>query len=133
MTTELFWLTLSALSVALLWVPYVLNRVALQGVLGIMRNPHKDDPQPSAWASRAQKAHGVAIENFPVFATLILIVNHLDISNHITIGASILYFFGMLAHYILFSLGVPYLRTVAFAVAGFGTEVAIALTALGVL
>ncbi len=133
MTTELFWLTLSALTVALLWIPYVLNRVTLQGVLGTMQNPHKDDPQPSPWASRAKNAHGVAIENFPIFATLILIVNQLGISNQLTIAASMLYFFGMLAHYILYSLGVPYLRTIAFAVAGFGVEVVLALTALGIL
>ena len=36
MTTELYWLTLTALMTALFWVPYVLNRVAMTGLGGTL-------------------------------------------------------------------------------------------------
>ena len=131
--TELFWLAMSAIAVALYWMPYVLNRIAVLGLVSTLQNPSDTAAQPSGWAIRAQKAHGVAIENLPVFAVLILITQHLQISNSITVGASALYFFGMLAHYVVFTLGIPYLRTLLFAVAGFGVEMALALSILGLI
>ena len=36
MTTELYWLTLTALMTALFWVPYVLNRMVMNGLLGTL-------------------------------------------------------------------------------------------------
>ena len=130
MKTELFWLTLSTLVVALYWVPYVLNRITVQGLMGALQNPSKDEPEPAAWAVRAQKAHVVAIENLPVFAALILISQQMHVNSPVIPGAAMLYFFGMLAHFVLFTLGIPYLRTLAFAIAGFGSEVAVALALL---
>ena len=118
MTNELYWLTLTALVMALCWTPYVVNRLTLQGFLGAMQNPSAQDPQPPEWASRAKAAHGIAVENFAVFAALILIAHLTDTSNTVTSTAAALYFFGMLAHYLVFTLGLPYLRTLAFVIAG---------------
>jgi len=131
MTNELTWLTLSALAMALYWIPYVINRMALQGIFGSMQNPSDDDPQPPPWAKRAKSAHLIAVENFPIFAALILVAHVAGISNAVTAGAAALYFFGMLAHYVVFTLGIPYVRTVAFLAAGLGSELALALTILG--
>jgi hypothetical protein len=36
MTAELYWLTLTALLTALMWVPYILNRIAVQGLMAAM-------------------------------------------------------------------------------------------------
>ncbi len=133
MTTELYWLSLTALVVALYWIPYVINRMASQGILGAMRSTAADESQPAAWARRAQGAHAVAVENLPVFAALILVAHVSGISNAVTAAAAPVYFFGMLAHYTVFTLGIPYLRTLAFLVAGFGVEIALALTLLGII
>ncbi len=133
MTAELHWLSLTALVVALYWVPYILNRMASQGILEAMRNTAENETQPAAWARRAQAAHGVAMENFPLFAALILAAHVAGVSNGVTAAAAPLYFFGMLAHYIVFTLGIPYLRTLAFLIAGFGAEMALALTLLGII
>ena len=35
-TTELYWLTLTALMTALFWVPYVLNRMVVSGLGGTL-------------------------------------------------------------------------------------------------
>lgn len=133
MTTELYWLTLTALVMALFWVPYVLNRMALQGIVGAMRNPSVSDPQPPEWARRAKAAHGVAVENFAIFAALVLVAHATGTSNAVTTAAAVLYFFGMSFHYLAFTLGVPYLRTGAFLIGLFGAEIALALTLLRVI
>lgn len=133
MNDELYWLTLTALMTALLWVPYVLDRMARQGIFGTMGNLPPDEPTPPPWAQRAKAAHVIAIENFPIFAALIFVLNTSAISNSVTQSASALYFFGMLAHYVVFTLGIPYLRTVLYMVAGFGVEVVLALTLLGII
>jgi len=133
MTTELEWLTLTALMTALLWVPYVLNRMARQGIFGAMGNLPPDEPMPPSWAQRAKAAHMIAAENFPIYAALIIIVQVAGTSNDVTRSAAALYFFGMFAHYVVFTLGIPYLRTVAYMVAGFGVEVVLAMTLLGII
>ena len=132
MTTELNWLTLTALMTALLWVPYVLNRMTLQGVFGSMGNLSPDEPTPAAWARRAKSAHVVAVENLPIFSTLVLVANAIGVSNPVTTGACAVYFFGMLAHYVVFTLGIPYARTLAYLVAGLGAELTLALSILRV-
>ena len=133
MTTELNWLTLTALMTALLWIPYVLNRMARQGVFGAMGNLPPDEPTPPLWAQRAKAAHLVAVENFAIYATLIILIHVTGMSNDVTRWAAALYFVGMLGHYVVFTLGVPYLRTVTYLVAGFGVQVVLALTLLGVI
>lgn len=47
MTIELTWLTLTALMVALYWIPYVLHRIRLLGFVGTLRIPSADNPEPS--------------------------------------------------------------------------------------
>ncbi len=133
MTTELHWLTLTALMTALLWVPYVLNRMALHGIFGSMGNLPPDEPTPAAWARRAKAAHVVAVENLPIFAALVLVAQAAGVSNRLTTAACVVYFFGMLTHYVVFTLGIPYLRSVAYLVAGLGAEVTLALAILGAL
>ncbi len=81
--------------------------------------------------SFSQAAHLIAVENLPIFTALVLVAHLAGISNVVTAGAAALYFFGMLAHYLFFTLGIPYARTLAFLVAGFGAELALAFTILG--
>lgn len=133
MTPELHWLTLTVLMTALLWVPYVLNRMALQGIFGAMGYLPTDEPAPPAWAQRSKAAHLVAIENLPIFAALVLIAHVAGISNALTLSAAALYFFGMIIHYLVFTLGIPYLRTLAFLAGGFAAEILLALALLGIL
>ncbi len=105
MTTELHWLTLTALMTALLWVPYALERMTRQGLFGAMGNRPPDEPTPAPWAQRAKAAHRVAVENLPIFVALVLVAHTAGLSNGVTAGACALYFFGMLTHYVVFALG----------------------------
>jgi len=71
-TTELYWLTLTALMTALFWVPYVLNRMVVSGLGGTLSGTSPTSEGHSAWANRAIKAHTNAIENLAIFAPIVL-------------------------------------------------------------
>ena len=131
MTTELYWLTLTAVLTALLWVPYILNRIAVQGLMEAMAYPTADTPEQAAWAQRAQKAHYNAAENLVVFAPLILVLHATGTSSALTATMAAVYFFARLVHYVVYLAGIPVVRTLAFAV-GWLAQIVIALTILGI-
>ncbi len=76
MTSELYWLTLTALMTALFWVPYVLNRIVVGGLGGALAGTSPTSEGHSDWANRAIKAHANAIENLAIFAPVVLIAHH---------------------------------------------------------
>jgi len=129
MPTELFWLTLTTIMTGLLWVPYILDRSAVRGLVGSMANPHPDDRPQSAWAQRQMRAHANAVENLVIFAILVLIAHAIGSSTPATAIASAVYFWARLAHFIIYSLGIPVLRSLSFLVA-FGAQAVFALTIL---
>jgi uncharacterized MAPEG superfamily protein len=126
MSTELFWLTLTAAMTGLMWVPYIIDRIMVRGLMGTMDNPSPQAKPQSAWALRLYFAHTNAVENLVVFATLVLIANTLEISNHATVLACAFYFWARLAHAVVYTLGAPVLRTLAFTVA-FAAQVVLVL------
>lgn len=116
MTPELYWLTYVVVLTAVLWIPYILNRMREhpQGAFAAMWNPQPDLRPKAQWAERLMRAHANAVENLVIFAPLVLTAHVLGIHSSITINACIIYFFARLAHAILYAFGVPLLRTVAF-------------------
>jgi uncharacterized MAPEG superfamily protein len=115
MPKELFWLTLTAALTGLLWLPYILDRIVARGLMGAMANPHPEDVPHSAWAARLMAAHGNAVENLVVFATLVLTAHVLGIASATTAFAAALYFWARLVHAVVYTLGIPVLRTLSFA------------------
>lgn len=124
MTTELYWLTLTALMTALFWMPYVLNRIAVSGLGGALAGTSPTDESQSSWANRAIKAHRNAIENLAIFAPIVLTAHALNISNGVTKAAVVVYFFARLVHFAVYSAGIPAARTLAFT-AGWLAQIAI--------
>jgi len=116
-TTELYWLTLTALMTALFWVPYVLDRMAAVGLAATLAGSAPDNSAQQQWAQRAIRAHYNAIENLAIFAPIVLTSHLLGISNQATKAAVVVYFFARLAHFLVYSAGVAAARTLAFAVA----------------
>lgn len=126
MTRELFWLTLTVILTAVLWLPYILNRIMVRGLGGAMANPSRSDRAQAEWANRMMFAHDNAIENLIIFAPLVLILNAADYSSKWTVLACAVYFWARLAHVIVYTLGIPIFRTLAFAV-GFVAQVVLML------
>lgn len=132
MTRELLWLTLTVILTGVLWVPYILDRIMVRGLMGAMANPSRNDPPQSPWAQRLYFAHTNAVENLVVFAALVLILDSMGHSTMSTAIACAVYFWARLAHVIVYALGVPVLRTLAFTV-GFVAQVTLALAVFGKL
>ena len=118
MKPELFWLALTATMTALFWVPYILNRAVRVGLMGTLATPKMNaGPVEDEWAQRARRAHANAAENLVVFAALVAATQLAGIHNDKTALAGALYFWGRLAHFIVYTFGIPYARTLSFTVA----------------
>jgi uncharacterized MAPEG superfamily protein len=126
MTRELFWLTWTVILTGVLWVPYIINRSQVRGLMGSMANPSRGDKPHAPWATRLMFAHDNAVENLIVFAPLILILSELDYSTKWTVYAAAVYFWARVAHLIVYTLGLPVFRTLAFTI-GFFAQVVLAL------
>ena len=91
MTPELTMLTWVVILHLVCWVPYILNRVMVEGLVGAVGYP--DDPKQLApWAARAKKAHYNSVENLVAFAAMVLILHAVGISNETTVMACTVYF-----------------------------------------
>jgi uncharacterized MAPEG superfamily protein len=62
-----------------------------------------------------KSAHYNAVENLVVFATLVLVLNAAKISNETTVLACQIYFWARLVHYVVYTAGIPWVRTLSFA------------------
>ena len=124
MKTELMYLVYVTAFTGLLWLPYILDRVATRGLLDAVGYPENPKPQ-SPWAQRLMKAHLNAVENLVVFATLVLVAVAAGVSNSIIATASMVYFWARVVHAVSYTFAVPWVRTLAFAV-GFFAQAAIA-------
>jgi uncharacterized MAPEG superfamily protein len=124
MKTELFYLALVTAFTGLLWVPYILDRMAVRGLIDTVGYPESPKPQ-SAWAQRLIKAHANAVENLVVFATLVLLANVVGLANPIIGTAAIVYFWARVIHAISYIFALPWARTLAFTV-GFFAQATVA-------
>ena len=130
MSRELMWLTLTVILTGVLWIPYIIDRAMVRGLMGSMANPSRNDKPQSAWAQRLYFAHTNAVENLVIFAALVLILDAEGRSTAATVTACAVYFWARLAHVIIYALGIPVIRTLAFAV-GFVAQVTLVLAIFG--
>lgn len=130
MTNELLWLTLTIILTGLLWVPYIVDRIMVRGLMGAMANPSRRDKAQSPWAQRLYFAHTNAVDNLVIFAPLVLLLDTLGHSSNATVWACVVYFFARLTHAIVYALGIPVVRTLAFAV-GFLCQAVLVLAVFG--
>jgi uncharacterized MAPEG superfamily protein len=127
-SSELFSLALISTATALMWVPYVLARMTTHGVLRAIGTPGTGYPVDAPWADRARRAHLNAIENLVVFAPLVLVCAIIGVSTRATVLSSQIYVAARLAHYVIYAMGIPVVRTVAFLVGACATiTIAVAL------
>ncbi len=114
MTTELFYLVLVAVLTALCWIPYILNLISVRGLKDAVGYPPEPAPL-SPWAQRMKAAHYNSVENLVVFAALVITAHLVGVSDSTTATAAMVYFWARVAHLIVYTLGIPWLRTLTFA------------------
>lgn len=128
MTSELTSLTWVVVLNAVMWMPYIINTIMVRGLIDAVGYP--DEPKPlSAWAARMKAAHYNAVENLVIFAALVLIANAAGVSNETTVLACHGYFWARVVHLLSYTLAIPWVRTLSFAV-GWLCQIAIILQLL---
>ena len=124
MKTELLYLVLVTTLTAVIWIPYILDRIAVRGLMDAVGYPENPKPQ-SPWARRMMAAHANAVENLVIFGALVLAAHAAGVSNSATVLACTVYFWARVVHLLAYTFAVPWVRTLAFAV-GFGSQVTLA-------
>ena len=122
METAYIYLGLSGLLTVLLWTPYILSRAITWGIPTFLNNyPEgfpKEQPEPPLWAQRSQRAHLNMVETLPAFAAVVIAAGNLA---PVTAFPSIatwaqIFFLARVVHAVVYTLGVPYLRTPVYLV-----------------
>lgn len=126
-----FYTALSATWIAIAWLPYILDRILVRGLMGALANYDPDATPQSDWAQRAMRAHTVAVESFVAFGPLAVLAMIKLPEDSYPGTLAMTYFIGIFAHYIIYVLGIPVLRTLAFALAALST-LGLGLRVLGV-
>lgn len=77
-------------------------------------------PELTGFAGRAKRAHLNMLESLPLFVALVLIVVVANKHNGTTQLGATLFFWARVVHAVIYLLGLPWLRTVAWAVSVVG-------------
>jgi uncharacterized MAPEG superfamily protein len=128
MTTDLWYLALTAFLTAALWIPYIACQTMTNGFLS---GENYVDPTPRPvplWGQRAHRAYLNAVESFAPFAALIVVAQLTGKADAMTAFWAMSFFWLRLAHAIVYWLAIPFIRTIVFtlgfvAVAGIFWEV----------
>jgi len=120
MTTDLWMLVSSALLCLAIPFVYVGGIAGIPGGLAWGLG-NRDVPLAlPVWVERAKRAHANLVENLAPFAVLVLTAHVAGVANATTALGATLFFWGRVGHFVVYVIGIPYLRTVVFAVAVLG-------------
>jgi uncharacterized MAPEG superfamily protein len=118
MTTDLMYLAYTAMLTAALWIPYIASQLITNGMLS-PANYKDPTPRPVPdWGKRADRTYLNAVESFAPFAALVIIAQVAHKADHMTAMWSMAFFWLRVTHAVVYLIGLPFVRTVAFA-AGF--------------
>jgi uncharacterized MAPEG superfamily protein len=114
MTTDLWYLALTAILTAALWIPYIACQVMTNGFLA---PENYVDPKPRPvplWGERAHRAYLNAVESFAPFAALVVVANLAGKADAMTAFWAASFFWLRLVHAIVYWLAIPFVRTLVF-------------------
>ena len=115
MSSALFYLVLTALLTTLIWLPGGIQLLLGQGMGKLFGN--RDNISPLApWAERSKRAHGNAVENLAVFATLVLVAHVTGRVTEMVNTAAMVFFWMRVLHYFTYTFGIIYVRSAVWTV-----------------
>ena len=117
---ELRMLAYSAFLCLVLWIPYILATIQTRGLTRAVGYPTGTYDDLPDWAQRSQRAHMNLVENLVPFAALVLLAHLAGQASAATAFGAALFYWARLAHAIVHIAGIPWARTIAFAVAWIG-------------
>lgn len=125
-SADTFWLALSVIAVALMWLPHILQLIVQEGLIAAVWDPTRETPHKAEWAVRARRAHSNAVENIAVHAPLALLVLATGNTSAATALAGAVFFLARLVHFVSYTLAIPAVRVIAFLV-GWAATMTLAL------
>lgn len=114
MPIEIRMLAYSATLCVLLAVPYTIGLILERGLPTVAGN-REDFADGAGWIGRSQRAHRNLVENLVPFTALLLAVVVTNKLDPTTALAARLFFYARLGHAVVYLIGIPWLRTLAFA------------------
>jgi uncharacterized MAPEG superfamily protein len=99
MTTELFWLLMTSILAASLWIPFVVgvNTTDYEEQQNSFIRPPDPGKMP-AWVHRSHRAHLNLLEQLLPFALIVIVAHILKVSTPVTIWCAFLFFWLRVAH-----------------------------------
>lgn len=120
MTPTLSWLVAAALLTMLQWVPYIANRALLWGLPTFLGNYPEGypatEPEPPPWAARAKRAHLNMVETLPAFAAVVLAAELSGAPSETTAPTAAVFVVARALYAIVYTAGIPFLRTPVYLV-----------------
>jgi uncharacterized MAPEG superfamily protein len=115
-------LTLLLASVALTFVQVLVAVIGANAQVGLatLAGNRETAINLTGWAARAQRAHRNMLESLPLFIALVLIAHITGKEHGVTLLGAHLFFWGRLAHWLIYLAGIPWLRTLAWVVSVVG-------------
>ncbi|MGD8558334.1 MAG: MAPEG family protein [Gammaproteobacteria bacterium] len=123
LTADLKMLIATAVLALLSFLPYFVAYIQHWGITGTVGNRVDLPPLPQ-WAQRAMAAHQNLTENLVHFSVLVIVAHIIGASNDITAMGATLFFWARIVYLIVYTAGIPWLRTFAY-MAGWVGEVMI--------
>jgi uncharacterized MAPEG superfamily protein len=120
MTTDLWMLVLTTLLCLSVPVIYVAGEFAVDGGVAWGLGNRDTALELPAWAARAKRAHANLLENLAPFAVLVLVAHVAGKANAMTALGATIFFWGRVAHLLVYTAGLIYVRTIVFFVAAGG-------------
>ena len=110
------------MSVVLTFVQVLIAAAAANQVVGLntLAGNRDDLPTLSGFAGRAKRAHLNMLENMVLFTALVLIAAVANKANATTALGALIFFWARLAYAVIYLIGIPWLRTLAWAVSVIG-------------
>ena len=119
MPTELLYLFLTSILLALLWIPHIIGQARFNGPLQPEEYVALREPATHDYIKRADRAHINLVEQFGAFAGLVVVAQLVQVSTALTAGAAAVFFWARIAHAIVMLSGFKHFmaRTLIFTVA----------------
>ncbi len=92
----------------------------LQVGLPVLAGNRDNVPARTGWVARAERAHRNMLESLPLFAALVLAAHVANVAGPETALGAQLFLYARIAHAVVYTAGIPWLRTLVWAVSAVG-------------
>ena len=113
MSMDLKMLIAGAVLTVLLTLPYSIGFLFTRGLYVVAGN-REDFPPGTGWIGRSHRAHLNMVENMVPFTALVLAAAAAGQADGWTALGAQVFFYSRVVHAVVYTLGVPWLRTLAF-------------------